>query len=128
MKNILLQECIDSLIIKRVFDDANSKVLFDEFSNKIKFTFYGRVDWKVYPRKKKIENNEDVLFYLDKTDICLLFWNEASLPVIETSLNCFLKNIDDVLAVSFDTWILIREKNIIIEFFHDGEITLLDIS
>ena len=100
----------------------------NEFSNYLRFTFYGRIDWQTYSNKQKLFDVNDILSFLDKDNVCLLLYNEVSLPVIETIVEDLIICIDDVLAVSFDTWVWIKKKNIIIEFFHDGEITLLDMS
>ncbi|MFL0143628.1 CDI toxin immunity protein, partial [Tenacibaculum maritimum] len=64
--------------------------------------------------------------YFD-SEYCYIFWNDESLPVIKTKFNLFLKNIDDVLAVSYDTWILSNSEKIIIEFFHDDIISVINI-
>ncbi len=124
---ILLKECIEILDTKKVFDFSESKVIFNNFERQIEFTFYGRVDWSKYEAKINIENNLDILTHVDRNDSCYFLWNDMNLPVIESNINNLLNNIDDVLAVSFDTWVWIKTKNIIIEFFHDGIITLLEI-
>lgn len=126
--NILLKECIDALDTKKVLSFSESKAVFDNFQSQIEFTLYGRVNWRKYESKISIENNIDILTYLDKNDSCYFLWNDMNLPVIESNINNLLNKIDDVLAVSFDTWIWIEAKNIIIEFFHDSSITLLEIA
>ena len=128
MENILLKECIEKLRNKQVHNLSVSNKIFQEISEYVKFTFYGRIDWEMYSNKRKLFDVNDILSLLNKNDICLLLYNEASLPVIETKIEDFISCIDDVLAVSFDTWVWIKKKNIIIEFFHDGEITLLELS
>ena len=128
MQNILLEECIEKLRNKQVYNLNISDKIFNEFSNYLRFTFYGRIDWQTYSNKQKLFDVNDILSFLDKDNVCLLLYNEVSLPVIETIVEDLIICIDDVLAVSFDTWVWIKKKNIIIEFFHDGEITLLDMS
>ncbi|WP_024771413.1 CDI toxin immunity protein [Aquimarina macrocephali] len=120
----LLQECIDALDSDiEVFIDKESEELFEEFEKLVKFNQYGRIDWEQYSDKVSIVSDEQ-LNNLFESEYCYIFWNEMSLPVIKTKLELFLKNLDDVLAVSFDTWILSGSKNIVVEYFHDDKITL----
>ena len=51
-------------------------------------------------------------------------WDNANLPCLKSELKNIIKSIDDVTAVSFDTWVVSSDYNIIIEFYHEGEITL----
>jgi hypothetical protein len=121
----LLQECIDCLkndII--IHDDSVSLKIFEEFQQKIKFTFYGRIDWSHFSKLFKANNLADISKHLESNENCYVLWNDTSLPVLQTSLESVYLNIDDVLAVSYDTWLYFSEKNIVIEFYHDGEITL----
>lgn len=53
-----------------------------------------------------------------------VMWDNANLPCLKSELKNIIKSIDDVTAVSFDTWVVSSDYNIIIEFYHEGEITL----
>lgn len=44
------------------------------------------------------------------------------LPCVSCKLSRILNNIDDVLAVSFDTWLLSQNEREVIEFHHEGKI------
>ena len=46
------------------------------------------------------------------------------LPCIKSTLFHIIQVIDDVLVVSFDTWIVDLNVEIIIEFHYEGSITL----
>ena len=74
---------------------------------------------------EEIKSSKEILNHVSPEDKCLVLWNDMSLPVIETTVASFLKNIDEVLAVSFDTWLVVNSKSVIIEFFHDRLIKLV---
>lgn len=46
------------------------------------------------------------------------------MPVIETTIGDIIKNFEDIVAVAFDTWIVNFDDGIILEAFHEGEITI----
>ncbi|WP_308728038.1 hypothetical protein [Bacillus sp. MYb209] len=52
--------------------------------------------------------------------IVYIIWDEASLPIIKTNLHQILQVIDDVTAVSFDTWIYSQDVGYVIEYYHEG--------
>ncbi|WP_282943015.1 hypothetical protein [Paenibacillus sp. RC67] len=47
-----------------------------------------------------------------------------NLPVVESTLQKIIENIDDVEVVGFNTWIVNMEMNKIIEIHHEGEIMI----
>jgi len=123
----LLQECIGALkpnieIIKG--DDSNK--LFKSFEKLFVFTEYGRIDWSYYKDKLTVKSLNDL--YNLPIEKCTIFWNDDSLPVIKTDFKLLLDNIDDVLAVSFDTWVLSESNDIVIEFFHDDKIQIVNLT
>ncbi len=54
----------------------------------------------------------------------LIIWDEMNLPVVESTLQKIIENIDDVEVVGFNTWIVNMEMNKIIEIHHEGEIMI----
>ncbi|MGQ0437679.1 CDI toxin immunity protein, partial [Bacillus sp. B-TM1] len=56
--------------------------------------------------------------------IIYIIWDEASLPIIKTNLHQILQVIDDVTAVSFDTWLYSPNLGYAIEFYHEGEVRI----
>lgn len=44
--------------------------------------------------------------------------------MIESDLYTVIEVIDDVTAVSFDTWLFSPNEGVVIEFHHDGEIII----
>lgn len=55
--------------------------------------------------------------------ICIL-WNDNLLHCIHVELNKALEHINDVTAVSFDTWLYNSNEKYVIEFHHEGRITI----
>ncbi len=82
MENVLLKECIEKLRNKQVHNLSVSNKIFQEISEYVKFTFYGRIDWEMYSNKRKLFDVNDILSLVNKNDICLLLYNESSLPDI----------------------------------------------
>jgi hypothetical protein len=119
----LLDECIALLgSTCEVFNRDKSAELFNKFEQNLLFTKWGRIDWEVLKKDFIVTP----LSTLDELDIlyCYIFWDEYSLPVIKAEFDKVCKNLDDVLAVSFDTWILSLTGNIVIEFYHEGNRTI----
>jgi len=120
----LLEECIQALGNSyEVFDDIRSLKLFDSFQDDFPFTSWGRIDWDQIENKQKIQNISQISNLFDSEE-CYIFWDEESLPVVKVSIEGVLNSIDDVTAVSFDTWILSTTNICVVEFFHEGEIMI----
>lgn len=62
--------------------------------------------------------------YLDESKQYYIIWDNIMLPCIKSTLFHIIQVIDDVLVVSFDTWIVDLNVEIIIEFHYEGSITL----
>jgi hypothetical protein len=54
--------------------------------------------------------------------VVYVIWDEGTLPIIKSDLQKVLEVIDDVIAVSFDTWIFSSELGYVIEIYHEGEV------
>ncbi|WP_417354466.1 hypothetical protein [Flavobacterium sp.] len=122
----LFEECVELLGSScRVLDKTETATVFKKFENSVLITWYGRIDWEKLSGFEEIQTLKEILNHISAEDKCLVLWNDMSLPVIETTVASFLENIDDVLAVSFDTWLIVKSKNVIIEFFHDRLIKLV---
>ena len=40
-----------------------------------------------------------------------IIWDKEGLPIIQTDFECVIKYIDEVLAVSFETWVVAEDMN-----------------
>lgn len=80
--------------------------------------------------------NKQIIDTLEKIYYCLesnnkdphesiyIIWDNANLPSIKSTIQTVWENFDDVAAVSFDTWLYCPTEGWVIEFYHDGDITL----
>lgn len=87
----------------------------------------GRIEWEKVSNHAEVNTIDEIISFLDQnvneySNVVYVIWDEGILPVIQTTLYKVLKDIDDVTAVSFDTWIFSPSKEYVIEIFHDGEV------
>ena len=102
----LLEECLDVLKKYSIIED---KELEEQILSNLKSTFYGKIDFSKYADAHESE------YYV--------IWDNAAIPIIKCNIEDILDNIYDVLAVSFDTWLISTDMKRIIEFYHEGSIT-----
>ncbi|MEI3896218.1 MULTISPECIES: CDI toxin immunity protein [unclassified Bacillus (in: firmicutes)] len=126
----LLDECIEALgenIV--VFEGKEKEKILDSFENSFPITSWARIDWDKFCDFQNIVYLDDIEAYLNKqysldSYIIYIIWDEASLPIIKTNLHQILQVIDDVTAVSFDTWLYSPNLGYAIEFYHEGEVRI----
>lgn len=121
--NMLLQECIGYTGAKILNHEEGNKIL-EEIQEKIPFTVYGRVDFDKFKFQNIIESISSIHELITISEEFYVMWDNVNLPCLKSELNSIIKFIDDVKAVSFDTWVVSLDYNTIIEFYHEGEITL----
>lgn len=121
----LFEECIVALEKKNVLvlskDETNK--IFECMAQSFPITPWGQIDWKNV-KHKKISSSDQITKYINIQDEVYILWDNASIPSIKTNLNQILKALDDVTAVSFDTWLYNPTMGYIIEFYHEGDITI----
>lgn len=126
----LFDECIEAL--KRdgeviVLSEEESNEVIKEFKEKVPLdSFVGKVDFNQISRKKEIVDDEDILEELYKNHVNVnepvyVFWFNAKRPVIKTSIKNVISVIDDVISVSFDTYIFCPKERYVVEYYHEGE-------
>jgi hypothetical protein len=121
--NVLLQECVESTGGKLLNYDEGNRIL-EEIQDKIPFRLDGRVDFSKFKFKDNINIITSISELIKNSTEFYVMWNEVNLPCLKSGLKDIIKFINDVTAVSFDTWVVSSDYNIIIEFYHEGEITL----
>ena len=85
----------------------------------------GSIDWKNFKgRSIKISNVSELNAYINKFSKYYILWDKNNIPCISCNFCEILKNVDDVLAVSFNTWLLSMDYKEVIEFYHSGNITI----
>lgn len=125
----LLDECLQVLSNYKVLSNNASKQVVKAFEEDFKITTWGRINWNLYIHKYIIYSNQNIQSLMQKelismNDSIQIIWDEASLPVIECTLENALQVIDDITAVSFDTWLYNPLHKFVIEYYHEGDITV----
>lgn len=90
----------------------------------LRLTDRGRLDFRRYKSSRGMSFSE--LRSLGDFS-CYIIYNNAELPVIKCRFKQVLEHLDDVLAPAFNTWVLDVGYSSIIEFYHDGTVTLAEI-
>lgn len=103
--------------------------IFKVFKSVVPITEWGRIDWEKVGEKKTIKSTSEIMEVLHNhfknfdTGVVIL-WDDGSLPAVQTDLENITRVIEDVTAVSFDTWIFCQTNKYVIEFYHEGETTI----
>lgn len=126
----LLDECIEALQNNyKILSSTQKQELLKELFETFPLTNWGRINWDKLKIVKKSMYTEIFLdsiinFFGDNNEDVVIVWDEINHPVITSKLSSILNVIDDVTAVSFNTWIFSKDKKKVVEFYHDGEIIL----
>lgn len=120
--NMLFNECIDLLNEHDVLTFKKTDVLFGHLNHNFPMTNYGCINWKGVHDKKMIYIS-DISDMFDEDDEIYILWDQQNIPCVRCKLSTVLENIDDVLAVSFNTWLLSINYKEVIEFHHEGRVT-----
>ncbi|MBE1442707.1 hypothetical protein [Paenibacillus sp. OAS669] len=125
--NGLFHECIDALGDNtRIYSLNESVRVVAMLTMSFPFTKWGRIDWESVERKITIHDIDEIrrLTEFENENELLIIWDEMNLPVVESTLQKIIENMDDVEVVGFNTWIVNMEMNKIIEIHHEGQITI----
>lgn len=121
--NVLLQECVESTGGELLnYYEGNKRL--EEIQEKIPFGLDGRVDFSKFKSKYNIISISSLSELIKNSIEFYVMWDELNLPCLKSVLKDIIRCIDDVTAVSFDTLVVSLDYNIIIEFYHEGEIIL----
>ncbi len=123
----LFDECIEALGEDlHVFSDNNREQILSNFESSFLFK-WGRIEWEKVSNHAEVNTVDEIISFLDQnvdeySNFVYVIWDEGTLPIVQSTLDKVLKVIDDVTAVSFDTWIFSPSTGYVIEIFHDGEV------
>lgn len=121
--NTLFCECIDLLEECQILSLEETEMLFEQLQDIFPITNYGCIDWKLVKNCSEIKDIFDIYNFCEKRSKWYILWNQEDIPSISCKLEIIVENIEDVLAVSFDTWLLSKDKSQVIEFYHEGKVT-----
>lgn len=123
--DVLFQECKNVLNKCTILSLNESEEIFSKFENFYPILSSGSIDWKNFKgRSIKISNVSELNAYINKFSKYYILWDKNNIPCISCNFCEILKNVDDVLAVSFNTWLLSMDYKEVIEFYHLGNITI----
>lgn len=119
--NLILENCLNKLGNKAiVLNEVQTNELEQLLEQRISFGNHG-VDWSKYPNNIVLESIRD-LSKRNQNDICFIMWDEGTLPIIKSSFDNIESNIEDIIKVAFDTWIVSANFDWLLEFHHSGNI------
>lgn len=117
--NILFNEAVDALVDVIILSPDEADNIINKFERTFPFdgSGCGKIDWDEIKKKSMITHISEVEKYESYSldDKCFVIWNDQSCEILETNLGNVINAFDDVIAVSFDTWIFIPSKNNVIE-------------
>lgn len=124
----LFEECIEALgeNVHVLYDNSREKIL-SHFESSFPFSDWGQIEWKNLSSYAEVNTFDEIQSFLNQkmneyNDVVYIIWDEGTLPIIQSTLDKVFEAIDDVTAVSFDTWIFSPSSGYVIEIFHDGEV------
>lgn len=121
----LYKECINALEVVTILDESSSDSLSEKMFNSFEFDDASTVDWRTYPDHQKVDDFEYLIQRNGNLD-CYVLWDNAEYLGIRTNLKSVLNKVDDVTAVSFDTWVIGLEFDWILEFHNEGLVRFTD--
>lgn len=117
IENTLLLECIEAFGIEgKVLEPEERKIVYRIFGERIPFLPWG-IDWKQLNSFYKIDNIDNIYEKCKCKKFYVIWGNE--LPIIISDIVTIIRNIYEVCAVEFDTWLFSEDYSEIIEFHHD---------
>lgn len=122
-EDILFNECIESLDKFNMLSLEESQKIISIMENSFPITPWGSIDWKKVNNGIKLNNKMELVQLLRGEDMFYILWDKQEIPCIICKLSEILKCMDDVLAVSFNTWLLSMDGKEIVEFYHEGTVT-----
>lgn len=127
----LFEECIQALGGKvSIFSTQEKKNVITQMITKYPITNWARIDWNNIVNKRV--TSLDAIYH-DLNELGLIqtygpsvfiLWDEGTLPLLSADIIQVMDVIDDVTAVSFDTFLYASSGGYIVEIYHDGEVTI----
>lgn len=107
--NILLQECLSVLgNSKMILAPEQEREILDKFNSKLPSIMNSNI-------KKNVLTIQEMFPQWISKQVYII-WDKEGLPIIQTDFECVIKYIDEVLAVSFETWVVAEDMNQFIQF------------
>ena len=81
-------------------------------------------DWNKISNKKTIENLDDIINLYPDLDRCYIIWDYVKTPIILCDFIKIVEHVDDVTAVSTNTWLMSEDRKYFIEIYHETKISI----
>lgn len=126
----LFDECIEVLGENvHILSDSKREQVLSDFEKSFPLSQWGRIEWEEVSNHAEVTTFDEIVSFLNQNinkynNVIYVIWDERTLPIIQTNLNAVFEVIDDVTAVSFDTWMYSPSSGYVIEMFHDGEVRI----
>jgi hypothetical protein len=126
----LFDECLEALARDRiVLSGEKTKEMIKIFISTFLITNLGAIDWALVQNKYQVRKLNDIVEIIKERKVNIdkrvfIFWDNTELLSISAGLETTLVVIYDVIAVGFDTWIYCPDEMYVIEFHHEGRITI----
>jgi len=126
----LFEECFEVLGPQAsiIQDIQEQEKLISKLVELFPLTSWGRIDWNNVEKKQTINSIEELIPILKKRkkafDCVYIIWDDGGIPTVQSNLQPIVEHLEDVIAVALDTWIYCPSEGWVVEFHHDGEITL----
>ncbi|KRF13556.1 hypothetical protein [Paenibacillus sp. Soil787] len=127
---VLFDECINALGKEvSILSKNEGEETYDCLQKSYPFSRWSRIDWENVSSKMAAGNANEIENCLSKElreiieENVFILWSYGDFPVLKTRLHKAIDALDDLLAVSSDIFIL-SPSRFVIEFYHEGEITI----
>lgn len=112
----LLEECLEALgaAAQPVSDPALCSRILDS----LLLTDTGRIDWNAYTQVQACAPAEL------PPGSWYIVWSDPEKPILRCGRQGILSCLEDVLAVAFDTWMVSEQLDRVVEFYHEGAVTM----
>ena len=120
--DVLLSECKEALGAGgKILEQEEKDAVYRIFKEKVPFLPWG-IDWELFNTVYEVSEIDQIYEKCKSKEFYIIWW--VKYPIIKSDIATIIKNIDDVCAVSPDTWLFSPDYDEVIEFHHDGKIRL----
>lgn len=120
--NVLLNECIDNLSDNAtVLNQEQSEQIYNKLKKTVPFGAWG-IDWLQFHDSKTVHSYDELIAPCSNKQFYIIWGKD--LPIINCDIYSIVRYLDDISAVSPDTWLFSLDFNEVIELYHDGKITV----
>jgi hypothetical protein len=105
--------------------------------NRLPQTSWGAIDWNdISPVEQRTTRTvveaaelfaQLVLRYVNPDSEVVLFWGNLVVPSVALPARVAAENAEEVLATSHDVWLFAIDERVLLEYFHEGRLTVVEI-